>query len=56
VLNATQGPGGVVVAGSASCFDLKRHQKKINVAFCDGHVETRDITTGDLQKIFLVPP
>jgi len=42
------------VAGTATCFDLKRHQKKINIAFCDGHVETRAINAGDLQMVFLI--
>jgi prepilin-type processing-associated H-X9-DG protein/prepilin-type N-terminal cleavage/methylation domain-containing protein len=44
------------LAGDASCFDKRRHNGKINVAFCDGHVETRDITAADLQKIFLLAP
>lgn len=47
---------GITKGGSPSNFDLKRHQGKINVAFCDGHVETRTISAGDLQSIFLVPP
>ena len=44
------------VAGTATCFDSKRHQNKINIAFCDGHVETRVINAGDLQSVFLVSP
>ncbi len=44
------------VAGTATCFDSKRHQNKINIAFCDGHVENRNITTGDLNSVFLMAP
>ncbi len=44
------------VAGTATCFDTKRHQNKINIAFCDGHIETRSITAGDLQNVMLVSP
>jgi prepilin-type processing-associated H-X9-DG protein len=43
-------------AGDPECFDTKRHHGKINVAFCDGHVETRNITPKDLSTIFLLAP
>ncbi len=44
------------VAGSYACFDVRRHQNKMNIAFCDGHVETRNINGGDLASVFLLPP
>jgi prepilin-type processing-associated H-X9-DG protein/prepilin-type N-terminal cleavage/methylation domain-containing protein len=37
-------------------FDKKRHQGKMNIAFCDGHVELLNITNGDLQNVYLVAP
>ena len=49
-------------AGDRANFDLKRHHGKINIGFCDGHVETRNIanSTGtastDLQSVFLLAP
>jgi prepilin-type processing-associated H-X9-DG protein/prepilin-type N-terminal cleavage/methylation domain-containing protein len=55
VLNGTTF-NGTVVAGTPICFDTKRHQGRINIAFCDGHVETRTIQASDLQRIFLMPP
>ncbi len=56
--------GGTLVGGTASCFDPKRHQGKINIAFCDGHVEARNLTVtsppnaggSDLQNVFLLAP
>ncbi len=42
--------------GAADEFDTRRHQGKMNIAFCDGHVESRYITVNDLQNVFLVPP
>jgi prepilin-type processing-associated H-X9-DG protein/prepilin-type N-terminal cleavage/methylation domain-containing protein len=44
------------LGGTAMCFDARRHQKKMNIAFCDGHVETRNVTANDLQGVFLLPP
>jgi prepilin-type processing-associated H-X9-DG protein len=41
-------------AGDSTNFDKKRHQGKINVAFCDGHVETRNVTFADMQKIYIL--
>ena len=43
-------------AGDHENFDLRRHAGKLNVGFCDGHVETRFITVKDLSKIYLLAP
>jgi prepilin-type N-terminal cleavage/methylation domain-containing protein/prepilin-type processing-associated H-X9-DG protein len=43
-------------AGDPENFDLRRHHGKINIGFCDGHVETRNITAGDLSGVFLLAP
>jgi prepilin-type processing-associated H-X9-DG protein len=43
-------------AGDTQNFDKIRHQGKINIAFCDGHVETRSITAADLANIFISAP
>jgi len=43
-------------AGDSDNFDQKRHMGKINIAFCDGHVESRNITVKDLIKVFLLAP
>jgi prepilin-type processing-associated H-X9-DG protein/prepilin-type N-terminal cleavage/methylation domain-containing protein len=53
---ATQNGSGGNLAGDPANFDLKRHQGKINIAFCDGHVETRTISVGDLRNVFLMAP
>jgi prepilin-type processing-associated H-X9-DG protein/prepilin-type N-terminal cleavage/methylation domain-containing protein len=53
---ATKKKGPTIYGGTAYCFDLKRHQGKLNIAFCDGHVETRAVTANDLQNVFLLPP
>jgi prepilin-type N-terminal cleavage/methylation domain-containing protein/prepilin-type processing-associated H-X9-DG protein len=37
-------------------FDQKRHERKMNIAFLDGHVATFRITVGDLEKVYLLPP
>jgi prepilin-type processing-associated H-X9-DG protein len=37
------GPRDSLLAGDPQNFDYLRHHGKINIAFCDGHVETRDI-------------
>jgi prepilin-type processing-associated H-X9-DG protein len=39
----TGGPGNHRLAGDAASFDQIRHRGKMNIAFCDGHVELRDI-------------
>jgi prepilin-type processing-associated H-X9-DG protein/prepilin-type N-terminal cleavage/methylation domain-containing protein len=44
------------VAGDWEDFDTVRHRNKINVAFCDGHVEIRNITVADLSSVFLLAP
>jgi prepilin-type N-terminal cleavage/methylation domain-containing protein/prepilin-type processing-associated H-X9-DG protein len=44
------------LGGTATCFDNRRHQMKINIAFCDGHVETRNVTSNDLRSVFLLAP
>ena len=43
-------------AGDKQNFDLKRHGGRINVAFCDGHVENRAITKGDLANVYISLP
>jgi prepilin-type processing-associated H-X9-DG protein/prepilin-type N-terminal cleavage/methylation domain-containing protein len=43
--NAGTGVSGVNKAGDYANFDLRRHRGKMNIAFCDGHVECRDIGT-----------
>jgi prepilin-type processing-associated H-X9-DG protein len=53
---ATLNGSGGNLAGDPANFDLKRHQGKINIAFCDGHVETRTISVGDLHNVFLMAP
>jgi prepilin-type N-terminal cleavage/methylation domain-containing protein/prepilin-type processing-associated H-X9-DG protein len=44
------------LAGDNANFDMNRHHGKINIAFCDGHVETRFITPADLSHVFLLAP
>jgi len=53
---ATQNGSGGNLAGDPASFDAKRHQGKINIGFCDGHVETRTISVGDLKNVFLMAP
>jgi prepilin-type processing-associated H-X9-DG protein/prepilin-type N-terminal cleavage/methylation domain-containing protein len=43
-------------AGDHQNFDLKRHDNKINIAFCDGHVETRNLTGNDLGNVWIKAP
>ena len=43
-------------AGDNENFDVRRHQGKINIGFCDGHVESRNITSGDLATVFILAP
>jgi len=54
---------GKTTAGDPACFDKLRHQGKINIGFCDGHVEClsmansdQQIISGDLQKVYIMPP
>jgi prepilin-type processing-associated H-X9-DG protein/prepilin-type N-terminal cleavage/methylation domain-containing protein len=59
---ATQAPVTVAdalagtIAGDPQCFDKYRHRGKINIGFCDGHVETRNITSRDLASVYLLAP
>jgi prepilin-type processing-associated H-X9-DG protein/prepilin-type N-terminal cleavage/methylation domain-containing protein len=53
---ATRKKGPTIWGGTAYCFDLPRHQGKLNIAFCDGHVETRNVSANDLSNVFLLPP
>ena len=43
-------------ANDPACFDKLRHGGMVNIAFCDGHVESRHLSYGDLSKIYLVDP
>ena len=44
------------LAGDPENFDKIRHNGRINVAFCDGHVESRWITVPDLTNVYIVAP
>jgi prepilin-type processing-associated H-X9-DG protein/prepilin-type N-terminal cleavage/methylation domain-containing protein len=44
------------LAGDPQSFDKIRHQKKMNIAFCDGHVETKNITFQDLNTVYVLAP
>ena len=44
------------LAGDTANFDTLRHHGKINIGFCDGHVETRNITPADLAHVYLLAP
>ena len=44
------------LAGDPQNFDKIRHDKRINIAFCDGHVESRSITVSDLTNVYIVSP
>ncbi len=51
------------LGGDAVSFDRIRHRGKMEVAFCDGHVETRDIpditkdpTANGIRDIYLLSP
>jgi prepilin-type processing-associated H-X9-DG protein/prepilin-type N-terminal cleavage/methylation domain-containing protein len=41
-------------SGMRSQFDLQRHQKRINVTFCDGHCESLMIETNDLSRVLIL--
>jgi prepilin-type processing-associated H-X9-DG protein/prepilin-type N-terminal cleavage/methylation domain-containing protein len=47
---------GDALAGDPQNFDPLRHRGKMNIAFCDGHVETRNVTPADLSSVFLLAP
>ena len=40
-------------AGDHENFDMIRHRGKINIAFCDGHVETRTLSAKNLANVWL---
>lgn len=42
------------IAGDTPNFDRSRHRGKMNILFCDGHAETRDINSSELQNVFLL--
>jgi prepilin-type processing-associated H-X9-DG protein/prepilin-type N-terminal cleavage/methylation domain-containing protein len=49
---------GTVLVNDKSSFDMNRHGRKVpetNIAFVDGHVETRHITAKDLKSAILLP-
>jgi prepilin-type processing-associated H-X9-DG protein/prepilin-type N-terminal cleavage/methylation domain-containing protein len=53
--NAYTAPAfGVGIAGDKANFDLVRHRGRMNIAFCDGHVETRSITLAGLSNVWIV--
>jgi prepilin-type processing-associated H-X9-DG protein len=54
--DALNAPAQGGTCGDSKNFDLLRHKGKMNIAFCDGHVEALNITTGDLAKVFILPP
>jgi prepilin-type processing-associated H-X9-DG protein len=54
--NQATGGAAQPIAGDTANFDLLRHRGKINIAFCDGHVETRNITAADLSSVYLLAP
>jgi prepilin-type processing-associated H-X9-DG protein/prepilin-type N-terminal cleavage/methylation domain-containing protein len=43
-------------AGDTQNFDTHRHRGRMNIGFCDGHVESRMISIGDLSKVYLLAP
>jgi prepilin-type processing-associated H-X9-DG protein/prepilin-type N-terminal cleavage/methylation domain-containing protein len=43
-------------AGDPQSFDTLRHHGRMNIGFFDGHVETRNISAGDLLNVYLMPP
>jgi prepilin-type processing-associated H-X9-DG protein len=44
------------LVSGVSNFDTLRHKSKINIAFADGHVETRTISPADLADVYILPP
>jgi prepilin-type N-terminal cleavage/methylation domain-containing protein len=48
-------PFGGGPAGDNANFATQRHVGKVNVA-CDGHVEAKNINTGDLTGVYIAPP
>ena len=48
--------GTANLAADPRCFDRKRHANMVNVAFCDGHVESRYLTAKNLSTVYLFTP
>lgn len=48
-------PASSATVDSPESFDYIRHQGRMNIAFADGHVETRTINAKDLQTVLLLP-
>lgn len=44
------------MASKKENFDIYRHKGKLNILFVDGHVETRNLTAGDLRDVYILPP
>ncbi len=40
-------------AGNTSMFDFKRHNKRMNTLFIDGHVEGIEMTQAALSKVYI---
>jgi prepilin-type processing-associated H-X9-DG protein len=55
-LTATSTLGSANIAGDPQNFDKIRHQGMINIAYFDGHVDTRSINPADLAKVWIEPP
>ena len=47
---------GLPLGSSPVNFDAVRHQKQMNIAFCDGHVELRNVTAAGLNNVYLMAP
>jgi prepilin-type processing-associated H-X9-DG protein/prepilin-type N-terminal cleavage/methylation domain-containing protein len=43
ITHRTSSTTGKIIAGDVANFDQVRHRGKMNIAFCDGHVELREI-------------
>ena len=58
----------IYLAGNPESFDEKRHAGFVkvgttgktvgmmNILFCDGHVDSKHVTVGDLSTVYVVPP
>ena len=49
-------PTGPYLALPVNALDVTRHRGSTTVLFVDGHVESRQLTRGDLKDIYLLPP
>lgn len=47
---------GLPLGSSPVNFDKVRHQMKMNIAFCDGHVELRNVDAIGLNNVYLMAP